>query len=130
MNDNAIPIYLQLAERLCDDIVRGRYPENGRIPSVRDLAVTYELNNITVLHTFDALERRDLIFKRRGEGYFVKEGAAKILAKSRKERFYNELLPQLFYDMETLGIPIEDVARKYEEYLNSKSLTQNEEEQK
>lgn len=130
MNNNAIPIYLQLAERLCDEIVRGRYSENERIPSVRDLAVTYELNNITVLHTFDALERMDLIYKRRGEGYFVKQGAVKLIAKQRKERFYNDFLPQLFSYMETLGIPIDEVAQKYEEYLNSQSSTQNTEEQK
>ena len=124
MNNNAIPIYLQLAERLCDEIVRGRYAENERIPSVRDLAVTYELNNLTVLHTFDELERQGLIYKRRGEGFFVKEGAVKVIVKQRKERFYNELLPQFFSYMETLGIPIDEVAQKYNEFI-----TKNEEEQ-
>ena len=124
MNNNAIPIYLQLAENLCDDIVSGRYHDYGRIPSVRDLAITYEVNNITALHTFEHLAERGIIFKRRGEGYFVKEGAAKLIADSRRRNFYENILPQLFVEMKKNGISIDEVAQKYNE-----SLTKNEEDQ-
>lgn len=122
MNNNAIPIYLQLAENLCDDIVSGRYHDYGRIPSVRDLAITYEVNNITALHTFEYLAKRGIIFKRRGEGYFVKEGAVKLITDSRRRNFYENILPQLFVEMKKNGISIDEVAQKYNE-----SLTKNEE---
>lgn len=124
MNNNAIPIYLQLAENLCDDIVSGRYHEYGRIPSVRDLAITYEVNNITALHTFEYLAEKNIIFKRRGEGYFVKEGAVKLITNSRRRNFYENILPQLFVEMKKNGITIDEVAQKYNE-----SLTKNEEDQ-
>lgn len=124
MNNNAIPIYLQLAENLCDDIVSGRYHEYGRIPSVRDLAITYEVNNITALHTFEYLAERGIIFKRRGEGYFVKEGAVKLITDSRRRNFYENILPQLFVEMKKNGITIDEVAQKYEEYINNKEEKQ------
>ena len=96
MSTASIPVYVKLAESLCDDIVSGRYHEYGRIPSVRDLAITYEVNNITALHTFEYLTEKDIIFKRRGEGYFVKEGAVKLITASRRRNFYENILPQLF----------------------------------
>ena len=122
MSKESTPVYIKLAENLCDDIVSGRYHDYGRIPSVRDLAITYEVNNITALHTFEYLAEKDIIFKRRGEGYFVKEGAAKLIADSRRRNFYENILPQLFVEMNKNGITIDEVAQKYNE-----SLTKNEE---
>lgn len=122
MSTTPMPVYVKLAENLCDDIVSGRYHEYGRIPSVRDLAITYEVNNITALHTFEYLTEKDIIFKRRGEGYFVKEGAVKLITDSRRRNFYDNILPQLFVEMKKNGITIDEVAQKYNE-----SLTKNEE---
>lgn len=124
MSKASTPVYIKLAENLCDDIVSGRYHEYGRIPSVRDLAITYEVNNITALHTFEYLTERGIIFKRRGEGYFVKEGAVKLITDSRRRNFYENILPQLFVEMKKNGITIDEVAQKYNE-----SLTKNEEDQ-
>ena len=46
-------IYLQMAERLCNDILTGRYPAGSRIPSVRELAVMLQVNTNTVVRTYD-----------------------------------------------------------------------------
>ena len=37
-------IYLQIADRICDDILLGQYEEEGRIPSVREYASIVEVN--------------------------------------------------------------------------------------
>lgn len=124
MSKASTPVYIKLAENLCDDIVSGRYHDYGRIPSVRDVAITYEVNNITALHTFEYLAKRGIIFKRRGEGYFVKEGAAKLIVDSRRLNFYENLLPHLFVEMNKNGITIDEVAQKYEEYINNKEEKQ------
>lgn len=68
-------IYLQMAERLCNDILSGRYPAGSRIPSVRELAVMLQVNTNTVVRTYDVLLQKDIIRTQRGLGYFVTETA-------------------------------------------------------
>ena len=46
-------IYLQIADRICDEILQGQYPEEERIPSVREYAGTVEVNANTVVRTYD-----------------------------------------------------------------------------
>ena len=47
------PIYLQIADRICDELLQGLYQEEERIPSVREYAATVEVNANTVVRTFD-----------------------------------------------------------------------------
>jgi len=55
--NNGKPIYVQMAERLCDEIVSGIYGPNSRIPSVREYAVTLEVNTNTAVKAYDLLAR-------------------------------------------------------------------------
>lgn len=48
-------IYLQMAERICDEILAGKYHSDDRIPSVREQAVMFEVNTNTVVKTYDLL---------------------------------------------------------------------------
>ena len=68
------PIYLQIADRICDEILQGRYAENDRIPSVRDYAATVEVNANTAMRSYDFLQSRSVIRMQRGIGYFVEPG--------------------------------------------------------
>ena len=45
-------IYLQIADRICDDILLGQYEEEGRIPSVREYASIVEVNANTVMRSY------------------------------------------------------------------------------
>ena len=49
-------IYLQIADRICDEILLGQYPEEERIPSVREYAAIVEVNANTVMRSFDYLQ--------------------------------------------------------------------------
>ena len=46
-------IYIQLVDRLCDEILCGKYQADDRIPSVREFAVTLEVNTNTVVKAYD-----------------------------------------------------------------------------
>ena len=70
------PIYLQIADRICDEILQGRYAENDRIPSVRDYAATVEVNANTAMRSYDFLQSRSVIRMQRGIGYFVEQSAS------------------------------------------------------
>ena len=109
------PIYLQIADRICDEIHQGIYPEDGRIPSVREYAALVEVNANTVVRTYDYLQSQEIIYTRRGLGYFVCPKAKKKIFSLRKFVFMNVELPEFFKQLRTLGIPIEEIVRMYGE---------------
>ena len=106
-------IYLQIAERICDEILAGKYNADDRIPSVRELAVLLEVNTNTVVKTYELLLQWEIIYTRRGLGYFVTENALLKIRQTKGEKFMNENLPELFRQMELLDIPIETIVRQW-----------------
>ena len=63
------PIYLQIADRICDELLQGLYQEEERIPSVREYAATVEVNANTVVRTFDYLQSQEIIYNKHTEAF-------------------------------------------------------------
>ena len=76
------PIFLQLAEQLEDGILSGAYPEGSQVPSITEYASTYKINPATALKGINLLVNAGLLYKKRGIGMFVVEGARKTCAGS------------------------------------------------
>lgn len=106
-NDKAI--YIQMADRLCDEILAGKYADDDRIPSVREYAVMLQVNTNTAVKAYDQLARDGIIYNKRGLGYFVTPGAAREIKKSRKKEFMTTTLPEFARQMRLLGITWDDV---------------------
>ena len=106
---NDKPIYIQMADRLMDEILADKYKDDDRIPSVREYAVLLEVNTNTAVKAYDELSRANVIYNKRGLGYFVTPGAKKQILKERKKEFMKERLPELFRQMRLLDIDIKDV---------------------
>ena len=106
---NDKPIYIQMADRLCDEILADKYKDDDRIPSVREYAVLLEVNTNTAVKAYDELSRANVIYNKRGLGYFVTPGAKNQILKERKKAFMKERLPELFRQMRLLDIDIKDV---------------------
>ncbi len=121
---NDKPIYIQIADRLCDEILSGVYQDDDRIPSVREYAVLLEVNTNTAVKAYEQLAREEVIYNKRGLGYFVTPGAKKQILKVRKQEFMKEKLPELFRQMQLLGITLEDVKDVYDATLKDE-LTSN-----
>ena len=68
-------IFIQIAERICDRVLSGNYKADSRIPSVRELAVEMEVNPNTVMRSFERLQANEIIYNKRGIGYFVASDA-------------------------------------------------------
>lgn len=113
------PIYLQIAERIMDEILQDVYVESDRIPSVREYAAEVEVNANTVARSFDYLQTREIIFNKRGIGYFVANGAKDTIRTLRKKEFVEESLPELFRKMALLDISIDDVNTLYKRYCDN-----------
>ncbi|MFA4180513.1 GntR family transcriptional regulator [Xylanibacter rodentium] len=111
-NDKAI--YLQMADRLCDEILAGLYGDDDRIPSVREYAVLLQVNTNTAVKAYDALARDGIIYNRRGLGYFVSAGARDTIMQARRREFMEQTLPDVFRRMRLLGIGIDEVVKRWE----------------
>lgn len=118
-------IYLQIAERICDEILTGRYQEGERIPSVREYGASVEVNANTVMRSYDYLQQQDIIFNKRGIGYFVEVGAARLIRKMRKEAFLSEDVKELFRQIYTLDIPMEKIVAMYDEFIEKMNQEKN-----
>lgn len=81
-------IYLQIADRICDEILLGQFAEEERIPSVREYATIVEVNANTVMRSFDYLQSQNIIYNKRGIGYFVATGARELIHSLRKNTFF------------------------------------------
>ena len=110
------PIYIQIAERLSDEIVSGRYPEGERVPGVRDYASLLEVNVNTVVKSFDYMAQQGIIYSRRGMGYFVADDACAIIQAYRRKQFRETTLPDFFRQIRQLDIDIHEIVGAYSKY--------------
>ena len=109
-------IYMQIGDYISEQILLERWKEGDRILSVRELGVSLQVNPNTVMRTYDFLQNVEIIFNKRGVGYFVAEQAKnKIIDLSRKQ-FLEQELPVIFKNMNLLGMTIDELKAKYEEY--------------
>ena len=102
-------IYLQIADRVRDRILRGEWKAEERIPSIRELAVELGVNPNTVTRSYQALVERGLIANQRGRGYFVSANAVARGLKEMREEFLREELPRIVRMMRLLGIGPEEI---------------------
>lgn len=118
------PIYIQIAERICDEVLQGVYTKGGRIPSVREYAAAVEVNANTVVRSYDALQNEGIIYNKRGIGYFVSEDAVERIRSMRRSTFMNEELPTLFGRMDSLGIGMQELGMLYEKWRSNHPCAQ------
>ena len=110
-------IYLQIGEHICENILRKHWKEGEKIPSVRQMAVSIEVNPNTVMRTYSYLQDKGIIFNKRGIGYFIADDAHKKTVELKKRNFINHDLPQLFKTMDLLNITIDDLSELYSKEL-------------
>lgn len=107
--DDNQPIYWQLREKTVAAILDGTLREEQPLPSVRQVAVDFQINPLTVSKAYQSLVDDDLVERRRGVGMFVREGARRKLLESERHRFLNEEWPRLAQRIEKLGLSIDDL---------------------
>ncbi len=117
MQDNR-PIYLQIADKISNDILSGLLPAEGRVPSVRELAAESQVNVNTVVRTYEMLERDGVIFNRRGLGYFVCADASERIAEKRRKLFFEGgEMDYIFSRLKAVGLSPENLMDLYKKFL-------------
>ena len=118
---NQEPIYLQIAELICDKIMLKVLKEDSRIPSVREMAVQLEVNPNTVMRTYEYLQGKDIITNKRGIGYFVSTDGIEKAINLRKTAFLEVALPSIFKTAQLLGISVEELQNRYNAFIKNPS---------
>ena len=113
--NNEKAIFLQMADRRCDEILAGTYKADDRIPSVREYAVMLGVNTNTAVKTYELLAREGVIYNRRGMGYYVSPDARQQILERRRAEFREQTLPELFRQLRLLDIDIAEIDRAWAE---------------
>lgn len=109
-NEAERPLFVQIADGIQDAIISGAFEEEKQIPSVSDFAVMYKINPATALRGINVCVDAGIVYKKRGIGMFVAEGAAKAVLERRKENFASGFLASLISEAKRLGISFEELA--------------------
>jgi GntR family transcriptional regulator len=102
--DEGAPLFVQIAERLADEIADGTLAEGERVPSTNELAAFYRINPATAAKGISMLTDEALVEKRRGIGMFVAAGARVRLLAERRKRFAERYVEPLVAEASRLGI--------------------------
>ncbi|MDI2585801.1 GntR family transcriptional regulator [Psychrobacillus sp. NEAU-3TGS] len=102
--DHDKPIYMQIREKIEDQIVNDQLKEGEQAPSTNQLVTFYKINHATVSKGVNQLVDEGILFKKRGIGMFVAEGAKRKLIQKRKDAFVDDYIVGLVQEAEKLGI--------------------------
>lgn len=104
-------IYLQVGDYICEKILQTEWGDNTKIPSIREIAITLEVNPNTVVKAYNDLESKGIIYKERGIGYFVASGARETIKQIKKQIFLERDLPEILRTLKLLEIDIKDLEK-------------------
>lgn len=107
--DDNQPIYWQLRERTVAAILDGTLAEGEPLPSVRQVAVDFQINPLTVSKAYQSLVDDALVEKRRGVGMFVVDGARERLLETERNRFLQNDWPKIAERIHQLGLGLDDL---------------------
>lgn len=102
-------IFLQIADLLSDGILQNKWSSNERIPSVRELAASIEVNPNTVMRAYTFLQDQEIISNKRGIGFFVLSDAVQKIKCLKKEEFISIEIPKIYKSMKMLDISLDDL---------------------
>lgn len=110
--DSNKPIYIQLADCICEKILSGELSPDERILSVREYGASIGVNPNTVARAYERLTDTGIIYNRRGIGYFVSPDARKVVMSVERERFLKGELPVILRRIELLGLDINEILKQ------------------
>ena len=107
-------IFMQVAEGIEEGILSGAYPEQSQVPSTTEISVLYKINPATALKGVNLLVEEGILYKKRGLGMFVCEGAQEMLQKKRKAAFFEEHIATLIREARRLEIDLKELLKQIE----------------
>lgn len=113
--DESKPIFQQIAQMISNDIVEGTLKEGAKVPSENELSRFYNINRATVRKGLESLVDGRIIYKQRGIGMFVREGAKAKLVKQRQQQYRDEYVLPLLEEARRLEMSTKKVIEMIKE---------------
>ena len=110
-------IYIQIAEYVCEQILLKKWKLGEKIVSIRDLAVSMEVNPNTVQRAYDFLQQRDIITNKRGVGYFTEDDAMERILSFRREQFIENELPVFMRNIYLLNMDFKEIKTMFDQFV-------------
>lgn len=104
-------IYIQISEMIEDEILRDILREEEQVPSTTELSKFYKINPATAAKGINLLVDRDILYKKRGIGMFVKDGAKERIRDSRKNSFYENYVKKIMSEAKLIGISKDELKK-------------------
>ena len=102
-------IYLRIAQALEDDILSGLVRENELVPSTNQYAEFFKINPATAAKGVSLLTEEGILYKKRGVGLFVAEGARERILETRRAAFRGQFILPLVTEAHRIGISKRDL---------------------
>ena len=103
------PIYQQLADHIAEGIMAGTHPEGSSIPSTNEYAVFFQISPSTAAKGVNLLVDQGVLYKKRGFGMFVADGAGDLLRQTRRAEFRADYVVPLVHEARLLHIDREEI---------------------
>ncbi len=103
-NENALPIFIQIKERIKDDILAGVYEAGELIISTTQIAKLFSVNPTTAVRSVSLLQEEGIVYKKRGIGMCVTEQAKEKILKERTGQFYDRVIANTISEAKKIGI--------------------------
>ena len=116
MNEDAGPIFRQIATQIEDAIVDGSLAEETQAPSSNELSAFHRINPATAAKGLNQLVADGVLYKRRGVGMFVAAVAREQLLKRRRAEFADQYVRPLLTEAEKLGITVRELAAMIDDW--------------
>jgi len=109
-------IYIQIANYVIDQILMTKWLPDTKIPSVRDLAIELQVNPNTAMRSYEYLQNKEIIYNKRGIGFFVSPDSHDKIIREKRELFMREDLPSMFKSMELLNVSMDEIVDAYNKF--------------
>lgn len=116
------PIYIQVAEMVEREILKGNIKANEQVPSTTYFTKIYQINPATSMKGLNLLVEEGILYKKRGLGFFVSEEGKELVLEKRRKDFFEVFMPTFIKEIELLEL---DKAGIIEKILDSKKEGNN-----
>jgi DNA-binding transcriptional regulator YhcF (GntR family) len=116
--DETRPLFVQIAERIEEDILAGRLAEEEQVPSTNQFASFYQINPATAAKGVNLLVDQSILYKKRGLGMYVASGARAKLLEKRRQEFFERYVVTMLQEAVKLGFTMDQVTEMIQRRVN------------
>lgn len=115
---SGIPIYLQVVERIKEQLAAGKLRPGDQLPTVRSLAMELRVNFNTIARAYRIMDDSGIISTQQGRGTYILELPSPEVSERIRQKALEELTRRYLADAEQLGVSPEEL----DEVLNRQAM--------